>query len=152
MRHKALREKYMDTQKVAESLHDYVERLESILEINNIDYSTKSMDVATEKYEDFKVAKRLQLGDIMNALCMFYDVESKYIFGKKRDRRYTRPRQMLCYIAKNHIPDITLKEIGRFVGGRDHSTVIHSVRSVENEMSYNQKFADEINQIKEMLK
>jgi chromosomal replication initiator protein len=142
----------MDTQKVAESLHDYVERLESILEINNIDYSTKSMDVVSEKYEDFKIQKRLQLSDIMNALCMFYDVESQYIIGKKRDRRYARPRQMLCYIAKNHIPDITLKEIGRYIGNRDHSTVIHSVRSVENEMSYNQKFADEINQIKEMLK
>lgn len=151
MKHQRIKQKYIDTQKVAESLHDYVQRLESILKTNNIDYSTKSMDVISEKYEDFKIAKRLQLGDIMNALCMFYDVESKYIFGKKRDRPYARPRQVLCYIAKNHIPDITLKEIGRFLG-RDHSTVIHSVRSVENEMSYNQKFADEINKIKEMLK
>ena len=152
MKHQEIKQKYIDTQKVAESLHDYVERLESILKINNIDYSTKSMDVVSEKYEDFKIAKRLQLGDIMNALCMFYDVESKYIFGKKRDRPYARPRQVLCYIAKNHIPDITLKEIGQFLGNRDHSTVIHSVRSVENEMSYNQNFAAEINQIKEMLK
>ena len=152
MRHKEIRKKYIDVLKVAESLHDYVDKLESILKNNNIDYSNKSMDVISEKYEDFKIEKRLQLSDIMNALCMFYDVESKYIFGKKRDRRYARPRQMLCYIAKNHIPDITLKEIGRYIGNRDHSTVIYAVRSVENEISYNKKFAAEINQIKEMLK
>tara|TARA_R110001632_G_scaffold44827_2_gene113823 strand:+ start:2845 stop:3252 length:408 start_codon:yes stop_codon:yes gene_type:complete len=111
-------------------------------------YIAKLEELIREK-DTFK--DRLNLPDIMSAVCSYYQVESRHIFGIKRNRPYVRPRQILCYIAKYNIPDITLKEIGRYLGNRDHSTVIHSVRSVEDEMSYNKRFETEINDIKGML-
>ena len=130
----------------------------------------KELSIAHKKYEEIIFAQleyiaqlkeiirdkdtskdRLNLPDIMDAVCNYYQVESRHIFGIKRNRPYVRPRQIVCYIAKYNIPDITLKEIGRYLGNRDHSTVIHSVRSVEDEMSYNKRFETEINEIRGML-
>ena len=154
MTYKEIEKKYTDTKVVAEAQYDYTKVLESALEQNGIT-SEEIQEVFErlqgQKYEDFKVSRRLHLGDIMTAVCNYYKVESRHIFSKKRDRPYARPRQIICYIAKFHIPDVTMKGIGRYLG-RDHSTVIHSVRSVADEMSYNKRFEMEVNEIIEILK
>jgi chromosomal replication initiator protein len=87
----------------------------------------------------------------MDAVCNYYQVESKHIFGRKRNRPYVRPRQIVAYIAKNNIPNITYKDIGRYLGNRDHSTMINSVKSIDDELSYRLKFRTEVNEIKAML-
>jgi chromosomal replication initiator protein len=115
---------------------------------NQLEYIAQLKEIIRDKDTS---KDRLTLPDIMNAVCNYYQVESRHLFGIKRNRPYVRPRQIVCYIAKYNIPDITLKEIGRYLGNRDHSTVIHSVRSVEDEMSYNKRFSDEINEIRGML-
>ena len=155
MTYKEIEKKYTDTKVVAEAQYDYTKVLESALQQNGIT-SEEIQEVFErlqgQKYEDFKVSRRLHLGDIMTAVCNYYKIESRHIFSKKRDRPYARPRQVICYIAKFHIPDVTLKGIGRYLGNRDHSTVIHSVRSVSDEMSYNKRFEREVNEIIEILK
>ncbi len=100
---------------------------------------------------DESKSRRLDINDIMSSVCNYYQVSERDVLGQRRFRPYVRPRQIVCYIAKYNIPHITLKDIGRYLGNRDHSTVIHAVRSVEDEMSYNQKFSDEINEIKGTL-
>jgi chromosomal replication initiator protein len=133
MTYKELSIKYTKATEIAFVQEQYIAKLEELIR-----------DKDTSK-------DRLNLPDIMSAVCNYYQVESRHLFGIKRNRPYVRPRQIVCYIAKYNIPDITLKEIGRYLGNRDHSTVIHSVRSVEDEMSYNKRFETEINEIKGML-
>ena len=132
MTYKELSIKYTKATEIAAVQEQYIAQLEELI-------------------REKDVPERINLPDIMNAVCNYYQVESRHLFGIKRNRPYVRPRQIVCYIAKYNIPHITLKEIGRYLGNRDHSTVIHSVRSVEDEMSYNQSFSDEINAIKGML-
>src|SRR3546814_12506043 len=50
--------------------------------------------------------------------------------SKRRARAVVRPRQIAMYLAKKMTPR-SLTEIGRIFGGRDHSTVIHAVRTIE---------------------
>lgn len=58
----------------------------------------------------------------------------KYIQGAGRVREYVRIRQMICYFAYKTTPN-SLKSIGNVLGGRDHSTVIHSIQKIEDGLS-----------------
>lgn len=155
MTYKEIQKRYTDAKTVAETQYDYIKVLESTLEQNGIT-SEEIQEVFErlqgEKYQYFNRSRRLHLEDIMAAVSNYYEVESRHIFSKKRNRPYVRARQVICYIAKFYVPDVTLKGIGRYLGNRDHSTVIHSVRSVLDEMSYNKRFDREINEIIGMLK
>jgi chromosomal replication initiation ATPase DnaA len=134
MTYKELIIKYAKAEEIAKVQEQYIAQLEELI-----------------RERDADNGERLQLKDIMSSVCNYYQVPARDIFGTRRYRHYVRPRQIVCYIAKLHIPDITLKEIGKYLGNRDHSTVIHSVRSVEDEMSYNKRFEKEVNEIKLML-
>jgi chromosomal replication initiator protein len=133
MTYKELKIKYDKSQEIATLQEQYIAELKEIIK------------------DRYVPKKRLTLPDIMDAVCNYYQVESKYIFGRKRNRPYVRPRQIVAYIAKYNIPNITYKDIGRYLGNRDHSTMINSVKSVNDELSYRIKFKKEINEIKAML-
>ena len=54
--------------------------------------------------------------------------------GKRRFREYVIPRQMFCYAARILFESATLKQIGTFIGGRDHSTVSHAINTLDDLM------------------
>jgi len=51
--------------------------------------------------------------------------------GPRRAREYVIPRQALMWLAKKHCAHMSLPEIGRRLGGRDHTTILHGIRCVE---------------------
>ena len=63
-------------------------------------------------------------------VCQFYRVDRTEMASKRRARAVVRPRQVAMYLAKVLTPR-SYPEIGRKFGGRDHSTVIHAVRLIE---------------------
>ena len=71
--------------------------------------------------------------------------------SNRRLRSLARPRQIAMYFAKKFTQK-SLPDIGRNFGGRDHATVIHAVKQVENFIKTDSKFADEINRLKKMFK
>lgn len=67
---------------------------------------------------------------IIRAVCLHYGVKKLGILSSCRTAAMVRPRQVICYLAKK----LTLKsypEIGRRIGGKDHTTVLHAVRKIE---------------------
>ena len=129
----------------------------------------KELSIAHKKYEEILSAQseyiadlkefihnhfdssRLTLDQITEAVCNYYKVSERDIFGKRRFRNIVVPRQVICYIARFHISGLSLKDIGLYLGNRDHTTVINSIKRVEDEISYNYRFKDEINEIKSNL-
>jgi chromosomal replication initiator protein len=69
------------------------------------------------------------------------------LFSKKRTKELTVPRQVAMYIIRE-ILDVPLVEIGRLFGGRDHSTVIHSINKVDDEMSRDDAFRARVQAIR----
>jgi chromosomal replication initiator protein len=63
-----------------------------------------------------------------------WNVSAEALQSKKRTKDLTVPRQVAMYLIKE-IFDLSLVEIGRLFGGRDHSTVIHSVAKVEEDLA-----------------
>lgn len=71
------------------------------------------------------------------------DVPEDEIKSSQRSREQVRARQLLCLLAKRHTKR-SLPEIGRLVGGRDHTTVLHSVRKAEQLMFDDAEFASDV--------
>jgi chromosomal replication initiator protein len=75
-------------------------------------------------------ARRITVDEIQKACAAHYRIDPAEMRSKRRARAVARPRQVAMYLAKKMTPR-SLPEIGRIFGGRDHSTVIHAVRTIE---------------------
>ena len=76
------------------------------------------------------VQKRVTIDEIQRAVSTYFDLKPIELISARRARVVARPRQIAMYLAKR-LTTRSLPEIGRKFGGRDHSTVIHAVRRIE---------------------
>jgi len=72
----------------------------------------------------------LSIQQILDAITEFYDVRLTDLLSKRRPKSITRPRQIGMYFAR-HLTRFSLEEIGSYFGGRDHTTVMHAIRTVD---------------------
>ncbi len=92
-----------------------------------------SLQLAEEQLTDILSAnrRRITIDEIQRTVCHFYRIDRAEMSSKRRARAVVRPRQVAMYLAKVLTPR-SYPEIGRKFGGRDHSTVIHAVRLIED--------------------
>ena len=74
--------------------------------------------------------RRISIDEIQKLCAAHYRIDASEMRSQRRARAVARPRQIAMYLAKKLTPR-SLPEIGRVFGGRDHSTVIHAVRTIE---------------------
>ena len=72
------------------------------------------------------------------------------MIGPKRVRSYARPRQIAMYLAKQ-LTQRSLPEIGRKFGGRDHTTVIHAVRKIDELCQLDSGIEEDVDLLRRML-
>lgn len=95
-------------------------------------------------------AKRVRIEDILKTVSRHYKVPRNELLSARRSRDVVRPRQIAMYLAKA-LTQRSLPEIGRRFGGRDHTTVLHSVRKVEQMIKDDLELGQEIELLKRML-
>jgi chromosomal replication initiator protein len=78
-----------------------------------------------------RAAPRITIDEIQKAVCAHFRLDKSEMSSKRRVRSIARPRQVAMYLAKELTPR-SYPDIGRRFGGRDHSTVIHAVRTIES--------------------
>ena len=88
-------------------------------------------------------SSRLTPEHIRDAVARRWSVRPDALTSKRRTRDLTVPRQVAMYLIKE-ILDTALVQIGDVFGGRDHSTVIHSIRKVEEDMGSDPQFRSEV--------
>lgn len=88
--------------------------------------------------------------DILNAAAKAWGVEPAGLVSKRRTRDVTVPRQVAMFLIKE-ILDPPLTRIGEAFGGRDHSTVIHSIRKVDRDMQADEDFAKRVSRLREQI-
>lgn len=86
---------------------------------------------------------RIRIDDILKIIGHHYSVSRADLLSPRRARSIVRPRQVGMYLAKKFTPR-SLPEIGRRFGGRDHSTVLHAVRKIEDLMKGDEILAREV--------
>lgn len=93
---------------------------------------------------------RIRIDDILKIIGNHYAVSRTDLLSPRRARSIVRPRQVGMYLAKKLTPR-SLPEIGRRFGGRDHSTVLHAVRKIEELMRADEKLAREVTLLSKII-
>jgi chromosomal replication initiator protein len=94
--------------------------------------------------------RRVSIDDIQRKVAEHFGIKIADMHSSKRLRVIVRPRQIAMYLAKNMTP-LSLPEIGRKFGGRDHTTVIHGVQKVEELMATDSSLSEDIDLSRRML-
>lgn len=87
---------------------------------------------------------------VLKVIEKFYNVSIDDISGKKRNRELIKPRQISMYLLKNMV-GLSYPEIGRELGGKDHTTVMYGCKMISKDISSSAKIKDEIELIKEYI-
>lgn len=110
----------------------------SILEIKNlVKNSTKQK-------------KNVSIKDVIRLVSEFYNVDEESVYDKTRKKEVVKPRQVIMYILREDL-SVSFPSIGEKMGGRDHTTVIHSCEKVKEEIKTNAILMEEITQIRAMM-
>ena len=111
------------------------------------------MDIAARAVRDLvrpQEPKRVKIEDIQRVVARQYNVSRSDLLSSRRTANVVRPRQIAMYLAKT-LTLRSLPEIGRRFGGRDHTTVLHAVRKIENLVGNDMGLAEEIELLKRLL-
>lgn len=95
--------------------------------------------------------KTLAITDIVDKIARFYEVDEKSIYEKTRRKEVVKPRQIIMYMLREDYK-VSYPEIGKKLGGRDHTTVIHSCEKVRNDIKKSGELEEEIAQVRLLLK
>jgi chromosomal replication initiator protein len=95
--------------------------------------------------------KTLAISDVVEKVARFYNIDQASIYEKTRRKEVVKPRQIIMFILREDF-QISYPAIGKKLGGRDHTTVIHSCEKVKHEIKSNQELEEEITQVRLLLK
>lgn len=94
--------------------------------------------------------RKINIDDIQRKVAEHYNIRLADMMGPKRARNVARPRQIAMYLSKQ-LTSRSLPEIGRRFGGRDHTTIMHGVRKIEELLVEDSAMVEDIAVLKRML-
>ena len=95
--------------------------------------------------------KAISVQEVVKTIANFYGVEEGSIYEKTRRKEVVRPRQVIMFLLREDFR-ISFPTIGEKLGGRDHTTVIHSCEKIKNDLRVDSVLSNELHQIRMMLK
>jgi chromosomal replication initiator protein len=112
-----------------------------------------TMDIAEIAIADLvgvREPRRIRIEDIQKVVAGHFNVSKHDLLSARRTRTIVRPRQIAMYLAKTMTPR-SYPEIGKRFGGRDHTTVLHAVRKVEELAAADEALKQEIELLRRMI-
>lgn len=95
--------------------------------------------------------KTLAVSDVVDKVARYFDIDQASIYEKTRRKEIVKPRQIIMYLLREDF-QVSYPAIGKKLGGRDHTTVIHSCEKIKAELKSNSELEEEISQIRLLLK
>ena len=94
--------------------------------------------------------RRVSVEEIQRKVAEYFNIRFNDMISVRRSRVVARPRQVAMYLSKSFTPK-SLPEIGRMFGGRDHTTVMHAIKKVQELCKVDPSFAEHIKVLKKAL-
>ncbi len=94
--------------------------------------------------------RKITIEEIQRKVSDHFNIRLSDLIGPKRVRSYARPRQIAMYLSK-HMTNRSLPEIGRRFGGRDHTTIMHGVKRIEELKATDSQIADDLELLRRAL-
>ncbi|MBI1383334.1 MAG: chromosomal replication initiator protein DnaA [Rhizobiales bacterium] len=134
----------------ARELEGAVTRLYAACHLTGLPINVETTREAIRDLMQGPEQKRIKIEDILKLVSRHYGVSRTDILSQRRHRSVVRPRQVAMYLAKQ-LTSRSLPEIGRRIGLRDHTTVLHAVRKIDAEIKVDMRLKDEIDELKRFL-
>jgi chromosomal replication initiator protein len=141
---------------IAQNVTDNVREIEGALNILLISFEVKkidfSLDVTKKLLEDFikKPRKSINPQDAIDAIMAFYDISEEQLKGECRRKDFVKARQITMYILRE-VVKLSYPAIGSIFNNKDHTTVMHSCKKIEEEKKNNSILSQEIDTLVEKL-
>ena len=140
---------------LAETLPTNIRELEGALNTVIMQAQLKQKELTLNDVKNLiknsaKPKKNLSPKEIIKIIADFYNISEESIYEKTRKKEIIKPRQITMYILREDF-NISYPSIGEKMGGRDHTTVIHSCEKIKNDLKYDTLLSQEINQIRSMF-
>ncbi len=135
----------------------------SVRDLEGVVNSLMAYSIVYNSHVDMRLAERvikravkvdnkpLTVDDILERVCEHYNVSQQNVFSKSRKRDYVIVRQVSMYLAQKYTK-MPASRIGQLIGGRDHSTVIHSCSTIEQRLKVDKSFSAELSSIENSFK
>ena len=141
---------------IAQSIKTNIRELEGALnrliinsKISNapltLEEAKKLLNATTHPVKKFTTPKK-----IIKAVAEFYDIKEQELINQSRKQHFVKPRQIVMYLLRSELAS-SYPSIGEYLGGRDHSTVIHACTKIDGDIKNNLGLEDEIKSIKERI-
>ena len=95
-------------------------------------------------------SRKITIDEIQRKVSEHYNIRLSDMIGPRRMRTLARPRQIAMYLSKQ-LTSRSLPEIGRSFGGRDHTTVMHGVRKIEELKMLDSQISDDLELLRRSL-
>jgi chromosomal replication initiator protein len=140
---------------IATSVNSNIREIEGALNsiVCQVELKGKDLNIADIKNilkGNSKPKKAVSVADVVKIVAGFYNIEEDSLCKKTRHKEVVKPRQLAMYILREDF-NISYPTIGQKMGGRDHTTVIHSYEKIKEELKINSILAEELSQIRSMI-
>ncbi len=142
-------------QYIAENLRGNIRELEGVLNMivcksQLKGKSVSQADVRALIKHNVKPSRGVSIDEVVRRIAQYYDIAEKSIYEKTRKKEVVRPRQIIMYMLREEF-SVSYPSIGEKLGGRDHTTVIHSVEKIKEEMKSNIALEQELDHIRTLI-
>jgi len=140
---------------LAYSVTGNIRELEGIINAITCHSQLKERELSISEVKSFvknntKPKKLLSAKEVVKTVAEFYNIEEQLIYDKTRKKEIIKPRQVIMYILREDF-NISYPAIGEKLGGRDHTTVMHSCEKIKNELKIDEMLTQEITQLRSIL-
>ena len=140
---------------LAETINGNIRDLEGALNIVVCQMQLKGRPLSINEVRNCiktsaKPKKSVSIKEVVKIIADFYRIEEINIYEKTRRKEIIKPRQVAMYILREDFA-ISYPSIGQKLGGRDHTTVIHSCEKIKNDIKSDNELVQEIEQLRSML-
>ena len=140
---------------LAYSINGNIRELEGTLNSILCQSQMKERELTLAEVKNFvknnsKPKKIVSTKEVVKTVAEFYNIEEQLIYDKTRKKEIIKPRQIIMYILREEF-NISYPAIGEKLGGRDHTTVMHSCEKIKNDLKMDEILSQEIDQLRSIF-
>ena len=142
-------------QYIAENVRGNIRELEGILNMIVCKSQLKGKgvtqaDVRALIKHNVRPNKGVSVDEVVRRIAGYYEIPEKSIYEKTRKKEVVKPRQIIMYMLREEF-SVSYPSIGEKLGGRDHTTVIHSCEKIKEEMKHSTALEQELDHIRALI-
>ncbi|HEX7724293.1 MAG TPA: chromosomal replication initiator protein DnaA [Candidatus Paceibacterota bacterium] len=140
---------------ISTTIKDNIREIEGVVNIIACQTQFKNRELSLNEVRNIlknntKPKKLLSVKEVVKVVSEFYNLSEESIYNKTRRKEVVKPRQVVMYLLREDF-NVSFPSIGDKLGGRDHTTVIHSYNKMKEELKNDAVLSQEISQLRSML-